>query len=458
MTYKIKYRREEEMKDSGIEWLGKIPKDFKLSSLKYFYEFMIGSTPSSGDDSYYSRDGYKWLTIRDIKSNLIEDTSSYVSEKAIRETNMKLNKKGSLVYSFKLSVGQVAFLGDSMYTNEAIATFSISNKNSLKFLYYMAPIFIIKNANDNIYGAKLLNQNLINNAKVLIPNLSEQQKNANFLDLKTAEFDSIISKKELLIEKLEEAKKSLISEVVTGKVKIVDGELVKREANEMKDSGVEWLGMIPKDWEVARLKKHMSITGGNAFSTTDFVDEGIQVLKIANLYQNELALDRQPTFLSDDKVKLYRSFLVSKDDILISLTGTLGKRDYGFAILLDSEEKFLLNQRVGRLRLKSNIVLKYILFVLRSEIYLSQLYSYPSGTKQANLSNDDVLKPVVTVPICITEQYLVTEYLTKMDGEINSIITKTKLQIQKLKQAKQSLISEAVTGKIDLRDWEIREI
>ena len=90
---------------------------------------------------------------------------------------------------------------------------------------------------------------------------SKQEKIANFLDEKTSQFDLIISKKEKLIERLEEAKKSLISEVVTGKVKVVktdDGyELIKRSSEEMKDSGVEWLGEIPKDWEVKKLNIYL---------------------------------------------------------------------------------------------------------------------------------------------------------------------------------------------------------
>ena len=112
--------------------------------------------------------------------------------------------------------------------------------------------------------------------------MKEQEKIANFLDEKASQFDLIISKKEKLIERLEEAKKSLISEVVTGKVKVVkndDGyELVKRNNEEMKDSGVEWLGEIPKDWEVKKLKYITDVKGRIGFrgyTKEDLVDEGM---------------------------------------------------------------------------------------------------------------------------------------------------------------------------------------
>ncbi|MGO1712908.1 MAG: hypothetical protein ACTH0B_05295, partial [Senegalia sp. (in: firmicutes)] len=147
---------------------------------------------------------------------------------------------------------------------------------------------------------------------------------------------------------------------------------------------------------------------------------------------------------------------INKNDILISLTGTLGKKDYGYAVLIEDNTKYLLNQRVGRIKIKKEIDLFYALSVLKSEIYLNQLYSYPSGTKQANLSNDDVLRPFILIPKSNKEQIELSFLLNTQTSKLDNIITKTKSQIQKLKEAKQSLISEAVTGKIDLRDWEIK--
>ena len=113
---------------------------------------------------------------------------------------MKKVPCNSLLYSFKLSVGQVAFTTKELYTNEAIASFYPNEKYNLNFWYYALKTYLIENANENIYGAKLLNQDLINNANVFVPNKLEQEKIANFLDKKTSQFDLIISKKEELIK------------------------------------------------------------------------------------------------------------------------------------------------------------------------------------------------------------------------------------------------------------------
>ena len=151
-----------------------------------------------------------------------------------------------------------------------------------KLLYYILVSNVIQEQiNSGINGGVVstLTQQDINNYYIPYQNNIEQEKIANFLDKKTLQFDSIISKKEALIEKLEEAKKSLISEVVTGKVKVVktdDGyELVKRSSEEMKDSGVEWLGEIPKNWEVKKLKYVASLKSGDSITSNNIKDEGI---------------------------------------------------------------------------------------------------------------------------------------------------------------------------------------
>lgn len=94
-----------------------------------------------------------------------------------------------------------------------------------------------------------------------------------------------------------------------------------------KDSAVEWLGDVPEHWEVKPLKQYSNMIGGFAFSSEDFCEDGIQLLKISNVYNNDLRLDRQPTYLPNHFLKSHSLFRVTSGDIILSLTGTLGKRD-----------------------------------------------------------------------------------------------------------------------------------
>ncbi|MGO1369489.1 restriction endonuclease subunit S [Senegalia sp. (in: firmicutes)] len=456
--YELKYRNEDEMKEIKDTWMKSIPNKWKMKKLSHISNIITGNTPSKKTNMYYKNGNIPWIKPDNIK----EDYS-------ISDTKEKLNKEGvkiariippdSAIVCCIGTVGKVGVNKEEATTNQQINSVVFDKKNIWTNKYGIYSMISSRSDHEK-YATKvvvaILNKTQQGNIKMPFPEIKEQQKIANFLDIKTTQFDSIISKKEKLIEKLEEAKKSLISEVVTGKVKIVDGKMIERKEDEMKDSGVEWLGMMPKNWEVTKAKYYMDIIGGYSFNTNEFSNEGVQVIKIANLYKNKLSLERQPTFIAKENVKKYNQFIINKNDILISLTGTLGKKDYGYAVLIEDNTKYLLNQRVGRIKIKKEIDLFYALSVLKSEIYLNQLYSYPSGTKQANLSNDDVLRPFILIPKSNKEQIELSFLLNTQTSKLDNIITKTKSQIQKLKEAKQSLISEAVTGKIDLRDWEIK--
>ena len=223
------------MKGSGIEWIGEIPADWEVSTIKREYVFQTGWTPDTTHEEYFVGENI-WINISDMKSKVVYDSEKHISDEAVRLASMNISPKGSLLYAFKLSVGAVSFCGIDMYTNEAIATF-LPGKNNLRFLYYTAPIFIIKNANENIYGAKLLNQKLIRNAKIVIPPLEVQKRIADYLDHKCRQIDTIIARQQEVIEKLKAYKLSVITEAVTKGL---------NPNVPMKDSGVEWIGEIPE--------------------------------------------------------------------------------------------------------------------------------------------------------------------------------------------------------------------
>lgn len=210
------------MKDSGIEWIGEIPEEWETGKVKKYYNIQIGFTPDTKNELLYDdTNGYDWVNISDmIDGQTIINTKKKISQYYIEICKPKIIPKGSLMYSFKLSVGQTAYAGKNIYSNEAIASFLPSETVNLFFLRYSS-IFIILNAQTNIYNAKILNQDLIKNAYVIFPTLDEQQRIADFLDQKCAEIDKLIEKKEQLVSELESYKKSLIYEYVTGKKEVV---------------------------------------------------------------------------------------------------------------------------------------------------------------------------------------------------------------------------------------------
>jgi type I restriction enzyme S subunit len=270
----------------------------------------------------------------------------------------------------------------------------------------------------------------------IVPPLSVQNSIVAYLDKKNQEIDKFIRNKERLIELLEEQKQSEIDKCISvgidGNVKLVFG---RKE-----------IPNYPSHWQLKRMKHLFSILNGFAFSTDLFISEGIQVLKISSLYQNQLSLDRQPTFVHPKYLKSLKQFVVTKGDILISLTGTLGKKDYGYAIQLQANHLYLLNQRVAKLIPKTIIDSNYALYLLRSDVFLNQLYMCPSGTKQANLSNDDILSQHIAIPNK-EEQKQIAEHLNEALKTFDLAISKAQKEIGAIKEYREALITDLVTGK-----------
>lgn len=254
-----KYKAYPEYKDSGVEWLGVIPKGWTISKVKYLAPFQVGWTPPTKNDANFIGDNL-WVNISDLKDKFISSTAKCISDKAAKEASMDITPRGSLLYSFKLSVGAVSFAGCDLYTNEAIASFLDQAQLPLSYLYYALPIFIIENASTNIYGAKILNQELIKNSFLLAPSHSEAKKVAKFLDHETAKIDNLIEKQQQLIELLKEKRQAVISHAVT---KGLNPDVP------MKDSGVEWLGKVPEDWQLKQIRHLCTSNGGGTPSKSN---------------------------------------------------------------------------------------------------------------------------------------------------------------------------------------------
>lgn len=206
------------LKDSGIEWIGMIPEHWEVKRMKdIFLTYSTGLTPESKDETNFSEDErYTWVTIGDMDSKVINISNMCLSEKVVKEKSPIISPKGSLLFSFKLSIGKTAFAGKDLYTNEAIVTIPPRKSIDLNYFYYLLPKVCLENATENIYGAKMLNQKIIANMLFAIPPLSEQQAIANHLDDKCARIDAAIKNIDKQINASKRLKRALINEVITG--------------------------------------------------------------------------------------------------------------------------------------------------------------------------------------------------------------------------------------------------
>ena len=422
-------KKYDEYKDSGVAWIGEVPKHWEVIKLKYKYHFQTGATPNTGKKENFEGE-LKWANISDLNGSVVYDTTKHINKEAASKCSMNISPKGSLMYSFKLSVGTVAFCGVDMYTNEAIASF-IPQKNDLKYLFYCAPIFIIHNANRNIYNAPLLNQELIKNALICLPSLNEQTAIATYLDTHCAKIDNLISIQQKRIALLQELKQSVITHAVTKGL---------NPNVEMKQSGVEWIGDVPKHWEVTKLKfKYHFQTGAtpNTGKKENFEGE----LKWANISD----LNGSVVY---DTTKHINKKAASKCSMNISPKGSLM---YSFKLSVGTVafcgEDMYTNEAIASFIPQKND-LKYLFYC--APIFI--IHNANRNIYNAPLLNQELIKNALICLPSLTEQAAIASYLDRKCATIDTSISNAQHQIELLQEYKQSLITEVVTGKRKVTD------
>ena len=304
-----------------------------------------------------------------------------------------------------------------------------------KFLYYylnsestLTLISILNTAT----AVPMISQNQIENMPIPIPSFVEQQSIANYLDQKCDEIDELITLQEEMITKLQSYKQSVITEAVT---KGLDKNVP------LKDSGIEWVGEIPKHWEVKRLKNVCSTNNASLSDKTskefefDYVDIGSVSFELGihktekYTFQNAPSRARKIARLGDIIVSTVRTYLRAID-----------------IINSEEKEKYIYSTGFAILSPLKNILSEFMIYICRSEYFTNQVSIYSTGINYPSI-NDTALKMIYIVMPPLSEQQSIADYLDQKCSEIDELISIKQRKIEKLKDYKKSLIFECVTGK-----------
>jgi type I restriction enzyme S subunit len=434
-----RFRSYQAYKDSGVEWLGQIPAHWKVKSLKHLTAFTTGWTPPTGRDDLYQGD-HLWANISDLGPKVLYSTEKSISDTAVREARMQVVRAGSLLFSFKLSVGMVSIAGVDMYTNEAIAAFAPSDRIDTPFLYWAAPLLVPNNAQENIYGAPLLSRERIANAPLLSPPASEQHAIAAFLDRETAKIDALVAKKEGLIGLLREKRTALITRAVT---RGLDPNVP------MKDSGIESLGQVPAHWNVKRLW-HLTPSGraimyGIVLPGPN-VEDGVPIVKGGDVSPERLRLDRLNRTTFDIESAYARSRLKGRD-LVYAIRGSIGE----VAMVPNELEGANLTQDAARIAYTSASYGPWLLHALKSIAVFAQLEAGALGATIRGINIRDLKRALIPVPPRM-EQEVIASNLIQEIAKIDALAAKIQSVIDRLKELRVALISAAVSGKIDVHE------
>ncbi|MBQ7560603.1 MAG: restriction endonuclease subunit S [Synergistaceae bacterium] len=428
-------KRYPEYKDSHIAWLGKIPSHWEIIRLKYTGSFRHGLTYSPADLS--DNKGVLVLRSSNIQSNKL-DFNDCVYVKNVSQDLML--KNGDIIIC--ASNGNANLVGKCAYIdNNIVASFGSFmwryRTNLLdKFAYYLLQVCIPPYK--SLFTTSTINQltaKTIGKIYIPLPPLSEQDKIARYLDYKVSRINKLISLRKKQLIDLAELKKVIINNSVTKGL---------NPNAELKQSGVDILGEIPAHWEISRIKRICKgiITGTTPPGVKEefFSANGLAWYTPGDLGEN-LYINKAKKYLSTEGAKFVK--VIPKNSVLMVGIGTIGK-------ICVSDIECSTNQQINAIICDDNIInFKYLAFYLRA---IKDYILYTAKSTTLPIINQSETKQIIIPLPPLSEQNQIAAYLDGICGKIDRLITLYEREISLFDELKARLISDCVTGQLDLRD------
>lgn len=443
-------------KPSDIAWLGDIPEHWEVRKARNIGEFN-GSTVDKKIDE--SQKKVRLVNFLDVYNN----PKFEIHEKKF----MVVSAKDEQIRKFKVNIGDVVFTPSSEIREDIGRSAVIKYEaNDLVHSYHIVRLkfkdefnidfkkylfnnhFVLKYFSKVCTGStrKILTRQNFNNIELVIPPLPEQQKIAQFLDYKTAKIDRFIRKKKQLIKLLNEQKAGIINDAVTKGL---------NPDAKMKPSGIEWLGDIPEHWEVRKLKYLGKFQNGIS-AGAEYFGTGYPFISYGDVYKN-FELPKTGTGLANSSENDRINYSVKKGDVFFTRTSETIE-EIGFtSTCLYTIEDATFSGFIIRFRPYENILFDgFSKYFFRSSLHRRFFVKEMNLVTRASLSQE-LLKRLPALIPSIEEQIEIAVFIEKETAIINKTISTIEKEIALVQEYRTALIAEAVTGKIDVRDYSIPE-
>ena len=418
------------MKDSGIEWIGEIPEGWEVGQIGQLYS---ERRTKVSDKDYPPLS----VTMKGIlpQLNTAAKTDAHDDRKLVCKGDFAINSRSDRRGSCGISEqdGSISLINTVLqprgemapgYYNWLFHTSMFADE------FYKWGHGIV----DDLWTTGWSDMKKIG---VPVPSNCEQKQLAEHLNVECSNIDSILSKTRSSIEEYKKLKQAVITQAVT---KGVRGE------REMKDSGVEWIGEIPKEWSVSPMKHFIDILPGYAFSSDDFcIEEGIPLLRGINVGVNEIRWDETVRW-NHSISKQLESFFLKENDLVVGLDRPWISDGTRVAFIAKKDLPCLLLQRVCRIRTRCNFDIRWIYYWLSGSSFKDSLSTETTGISVPHISTKQIEQFIVAFPNLL-EQTQVCNYLDAKCAEIDGLIAKKEQLVKELESYKKSLIYEVVTGK-----------
>lgn len=427
------------MKDSGVQWIGQVPEHWEVCKVKNICTYVNrGCTPNYVENgTYYAMNQATFSKGFLDYSSLKFTTENRKSAQVLKQDILLASTGGGVL-------GKVWYYNDDVDLFYAVADVIILRVNpkeiDARYLYYDLSIkyqlmnaLFVNGSTNQIH----LQRDLLKNHYIQCPPLSEQRAIADWLDAKCADIDAAIELQQRMIDKLKAYKTAVIHQAVT---KGLD-----KNAN-LKDSGVQWIGEIPKHWDVCQIKQVCRIFGRigyRGYTQDDLVDtgEGAITLSPSNMQNGKMNFNKC-NYLTWKKYYESPEIMINDGDILFVKTGsTYGKT----SIVENLPMEATINPQIVVLKeIKMNNYFLY--YLLLTEIVQGQVSCSVGGSTIPTLSQESISNYVIPLPP-LSEQRAIADWLDAKCADIDATIALKEQKQEKLKAYKKTIIFEYVTGK-----------
>lgn len=430
-----------QMKDSGIPWIGEIPSDWALSKIKYssYVKGRIGWQGLKSDEFIDNDTGAFLVTGTDFIDGKVNwDTCYHIGDNRYNEAPDIQLKNNDLLITKDGTIGKIALvldMPDKAILNSGIfVTRPLGNEYIQWYLYWVLSSPVFERYCSYLGMGSTINhlyQASFEKFVYPLPDIATQKKIINYLNLYCSQIDTAISKEQQIIEKLKEYKKSKITEAVT---KGLDSSVP------MKDSGLEWVGLVPKHWNIVRLK--------TLFHIVDVRNESDESATLLSLFTS---IGVRPRSEMEDKgnkamtvigykIVQHGDLIVNK---LLAWMGAIGYSEYDGVTSPDYD--------VYRAFQDANVVEDYYQHYFRDTKFKDDCYKYGHGIMMMRWRTyPDEFKSIPVVNPPLEEQQRIAKYIVDISNKIDTTISRREQLIFKLTEYKKSLIYEAVTGKMEV--------
>ena len=447
-----RYKAYPEYKDSGVAWLGEIPPHWSISKLRY--EFSFGKGLSITKENLID-DGIPCVSYGEVHSKFgfevdpSRHTLRCVDESYLKSSRESLIKSGDFVFADTSEdidgSGNFTQLRSETITFAGYHTIIArpNNRDSGRYFAYLFDSIPFRTQiRHAVKGVKVfsITQAILRGSDIWLPSPSEQEKIAAFLDHETAKIDALIEKQQRLIELLKEKRQAVISHAVTKGL---------NPNAPMKDSGVEWLGEVPAHWVVAGFKKYLSSIIDYRGKTPEKTDNGVFLVTARNIKSGKINYEASQEYIAEsDYEEVMSRGKPRKGDLLFTTEAPLGE-----VASVDNED-IALAQRIIKFSANAdrlnNDYLKYLIISCQ---FQQSLMMFASGSTALGIKAERFVYLRSLIPPLV-EQNGIVLHIEAIAEKMDCLVEKAQAAIETMQERRTALISAAVTGKIDVRDWQ----